>query len=376
MPLGLEPVAPLEVGDERFTPRQALEQVFVEALSRPPCLLSFSGGRDSSALLAVATDVARRHGLTLPIPATLVFPGSSEADEDAWQDAVLEHLGLPDRVRIEIGGSRLDAIGPVAEDVLRRHGLLWPFNTHFHVPIVEQAAGGTVVTGFAGDELALLSMAARAERFLARPHRPRVEDLLVLGLALSPRAVRTTVHRRRARGELGALPWLTDGGRHLATQAAGRQDGRVPLGWDAKVRKYLWRGRYFRVCVASFARIGEDHGVRVVHPFVDPRVLDALARAGGFAGFGDRDDLVGILFGDLLPEAVVTRPTKAAFTDSLWTDIAIDFARSWSGDGDLPACVDREALHRNWLGPDRHVMSTLLLQQAWLTSGSRGAAGG
>ena len=53
----------------------------LRALRRPPCLVSFSGGLDSSALLAVATAVARREGLDDPVPATLVVPGSPESDE-------------------------------------------------------------------------------------------------------------------------------------------------------------------------------------------------------------------------------------------------------------------------------------------------------
>src|SRR3954453_21831281 len=68
------------------TPREALEEVVGEALARPPCLVGFSGGRDSSAILALATYVARREGLPLPVPATYVFPGIRKADESSWQD--------------------------------------------------------------------------------------------------------------------------------------------------------------------------------------------------------------------------------------------------------------------------------------------------
>ena len=36
----------------------------------------------------------------------------------------------------------LDSVGPVAQAVLRRHGPLWPFNAHFHMPLLERASGG------------------------------------------------------------------------------------------------------------------------------------------------------------------------------------------------------------------------------------------
>ena len=39
------------------TPLSALEEAILPALEREPCLVSFSGGRDSSAVLAVATRV-------------------------------------------------------------------------------------------------------------------------------------------------------------------------------------------------------------------------------------------------------------------------------------------------------------------------------
>jgi asparagine synthase (glutamine-hydrolysing) len=133
------------------TSRAALERAVLPALRRGPCLVSFSGGRDSSAVLAVAVAVARREGLPLPVPVTHRFPSASETDEAAWQEQVIAQLGLEDWMRIELA-SELDAIGSVATAVIERHGLLWPCNTYFHEPIFEAAAGGSVLTGIGGDE--------------------------------------------------------------------------------------------------------------------------------------------------------------------------------------------------------------------------------
>lgn len=365
MPMGLEPVPPLARLELVRTPLEALGEVLAGALQRPPCLVSFSGGRDSSALLAVATWVARREGLPMPIPATLIFPDSEATREDEWQATVLGHLGLSDWVRITIH-DELDAVGPVATEMLERHGLFWPFNAHFHLPIIERAAGGTVVTGFGGDELARSSDSARAERLLTQWQRPQWSHALVIGLAASPRPVRTVVHRRRARDELQAQPWLTECGIRRVGRALGSSEAQIPLGWESKIRRWLWRDRYFRVCVESFAAMGDFHDTTIVHPFFDERVLDALARTGGFRGFGDRTHLMEHLFGDLLPEQVISRRTKGGFTDPLWTSTAIHFAREWSGGGLLAEFVDNAALKRHWGESDRNLLSTTLLQLAWI----------
>jgi hypothetical protein len=132
-------------------PRAALERAVLPALRRPPCLVSFSGGRDSSAILAVATAVARREGLALPIPATNRFPTADGTLETEWQERVIAYLGIEDWIRRDLT-DELDCVGPVATRVLRRHGVLWPCNTHFHDPLFEAAAGGSVLTGIGGDE--------------------------------------------------------------------------------------------------------------------------------------------------------------------------------------------------------------------------------
>ena len=86
--------------DPRVTPRAALELVVRRALQRPPCGVAFSGGRDSSLVLAIATHVARRDGLPDPVPITRVFPAIVEADEQEFQETVVRHLGLHDWHRV------------------------------------------------------------------------------------------------------------------------------------------------------------------------------------------------------------------------------------------------------------------------------------
>src|SRR5213078_2989334 len=75
-------------------PPAVLESALLEALARPPCVVAFSGGRDSSLLLAVAVRTARRHGLPEPVAATLRFPGRGDTDETGWQERVAQSLRL------------------------------------------------------------------------------------------------------------------------------------------------------------------------------------------------------------------------------------------------------------------------------------------
>ncbi len=133
-------------------PRRALEHVVRDALLRPPCGVAFSGGRDSSAVLAVATHVARRDGLPPPIPITKVFPLVPSAEEGSWQETVVRHLGLDDWQRVVIH-DELDLVGPLATANLIAHGVVWPPMIHGDVPVVELVRGGSVIDGEGGDEV-------------------------------------------------------------------------------------------------------------------------------------------------------------------------------------------------------------------------------
>jgi hypothetical protein len=88
--------APLDAEDVALTagPVQVLERLLLEALLEPPCIIGFSGGRDSSALLAVAVQVARREGLDLPVPVTKTYPDVPATDETDWQELVIRWLGV------------------------------------------------------------------------------------------------------------------------------------------------------------------------------------------------------------------------------------------------------------------------------------------
>ena len=122
-------------------------------LSRPPCIVSFSGGRDSSAVLAVATSVARREGLELPIPVSLRYANAPQTHEDEWQELVIRALGLQQWERLAMT-DELEFLGPVWKEVLQELGVVWPVNAGvMHRPIIPLARGGSLLTGFPGDWL-------------------------------------------------------------------------------------------------------------------------------------------------------------------------------------------------------------------------------
>ena len=107
------------------SPGAALRAALLTALRRPPCLVAFSGGRDSSLLLAVAAELAGQAGLRAPVAFTLRYPGDPAAAECGWQELVMRHLrarGLAVEWERRAIRDELDLIGPLAAPVLRGHG--------------------------------------------------------------------------------------------------------------------------------------------------------------------------------------------------------------------------------------------------------------
>ena len=266
----LEPVR----GDD---PRTAMERALLAPLQRGPCLVSFSGGRDSSAVLAVATAVARREGLQPPIPATLRFPSAADSAETEWQERMVAHLGLQDWIRLEMT-DELDCVGPVASAVLARHGLLWPPNAHFHAPLFERAGGGSFLTGIGGDELLGSSRWFHARRVLAGKVVPRPRDAFAVAFAIAPPRLRRLVTRRRMRAP---FPWLHE---HVIEQLERKladDEAAEPFGWRGGIL-YSASHRYLDVGTRSLAVMAAAEDVEPRSPLPGARVRlgarDAAAR--------------------------------------------------------------------------------------------------
>ena len=343
------------------TPRAALERAILPALQRGPCLVSFSGGRDSSAVLATAVAVARREGLPAPVPVTHRFPSADGTDEAAWQEQVVDHLGLEDWVRIELA-SELDAIGPVATAVIERHGLLWPCNTYFHAPIFEAAAGGSVLTGIGGDEALSDSSWAHVRDVLHGRVRPVPRDVRRVGFALAPAAVKREVVRRRLPD---LFPWLQPEARHEVERWVAADAVGEPLRWEHRFRHLLGSPTLERG-LAGLAALAADDDVAIAHPLHDPLFLATLAALPPARRHRSRSQAMADLVGDLLPAEVLRRSTKAHFAQVLWGDASRALATQWGGEGVDPALVDVDRLHALWSEPEPDTQTITLLQSVWM----------
>ena len=350
------------VGD----PRAALEEVVLAGLLRPPCLVSFSGGVDSSTVLALAAHVARREGLPPPIPATNQFPCLQEAQESRWQEQVIGHLHLRDWLRLEWREDELDILGPLATDILERHGILVPFNGHFHYPLLKRAAGGSLLTGIGGDELFETVRWATAANVVFARRRPRTGELPALALGLTPRRARAMlVSRRRSFGE---YHWIRDSPRRCLARAYVQWESRDPLRWDRSIREWWWPSRTLQSNRAGKRALAGDFDVVVESPLSAPTVLAACAHAGGALGLGARARALDGIVGDLLPRPILERRTKASFNGAFWGRYARAFVDRWDGRGVDPESVSEQGLREEWSKalPDAH--SFAQLQRAWLAS--------
>jgi len=369
-PTALEVHANILLGDDPGAPplpqardvgvRAALEEVMLPALRRPPAVVSFSGGRDSSAILAVATDVARRHGLDDPVPAIMRFPDAPATDETEWQELVLGHLAIERTEVIELR-DELDALGPTATAGLQRRGVRWPGNAYLHEPVLERAAGGSLLTGVGGDELFGSRASPHVWLFRAR-RRPNRGDPRALADAALPRRLRAA--RWRAR-EAPPFPWLTPARMDVLSRVIAREEVSWPHRWDRSV--VFWHAsRAFSAVTSAIPALAEAHDVLALNPFVEPPVLAELMRAGGATGFPSRTTAMRRLFGDLLPDALLARETKAAFSAPVWGPRARAFASDWSGEGVDPEEVDVDAVRGQWLSEKPDGRTILVLHAAWL----------
>ena len=368
IPVGSDPLTePLSEQAFLGTPRAALEAAVSSALRRPPCVVSFSGGVDSSVVLAVATHVARREGLPLPIPITNRFPALEEADEAEWQERVVAHLGIEDWPRLE-WDDELDILGPLATRILRRHGVLAPFNGHFHYPLYERAQGGSLLAGIGGDELFEAVSRATAARVLVHRDRPRPRELRSVAFALMPRRFRVAVLARRR--PFDRYQWIREPARRALAYAYASAECEDPLRSDVALRRWWWPSRMVQCNLASKRLLAADFDVRFGAPFLDPDVLCACSRAGGPVGLGrgSRGRGFEALVGDLLPHEILYRRSKASYNGAFWNRHARAFAERWDGQGLDLASVDPAQLRAQWAmsAPDAH--SYTQLHRAWLSS--------
>ena len=350
------PAAPL-------SPIEALEQALRPALEHAPCLVEFSGGRDSSVLLAVALRLARREGLPEPIAITHRFRGLEETDEDQWQELVIAHVGATEWEKLAIT-NELDLIGPGAQSSLRRYGVVWPPTAHAKAALRPAGSGGSVVTGEGGDEVLGPHRFATFRSVTSRAVPLRARTVGYAGLAIAPTAVRRRVMTGMHERQLG-IKWLKAEPLRSLTRVLADESASEPLDWRRALYRHLSLPSV-HYGMATLDRLAADSGWTNTHPFLDIAFLDALARVGGRRGFASRTAALRELFGDFLPDQVLARPTKATFGRVIFSDHSRAFVESWDGNGIDPELVDADALRATWQAATPHAMSSALLQSCWL----------
>ena len=353
---------PLTLPHVESSPRTVLEEHLREVLERTPCLVQFSGGRDSSALLALAIHVARRDGFDEPVAFTRRYPGITAADESAWQERVVRHLNVRDWERVEIH-DELDAIGPIAGPLVQRFGPLWPPAAHSNVPAFERARGGSVITGEGGDNVFGPQRTSVLLRTMIRRQRLNRAALSALWSAHAPRPLRRRALERKARSS-PRRQWLTPAAFEAFVDAHVRDELGQPLDWAASIGWQMgskaWQDGY-----RFMERLASDYDVELAHLLSDIRFVGSLRPIAGRLGFRSRADIMLRLFGDLLPEAILRRVDKAYFNASLFREPSRRFAVEWDAAWTLRDLVDPDSLRSTWRSELPHAGLITPLQAAW-----------
>ncbi|WP_156252159.1 asparagine synthase-related protein [Pseudactinotalea terrae] len=345
------------------SPREALAGVIRPALLDGPCYVTFSGGRDSSAVLAAATALARAEGLADPVPVTRRYPHIPDTDENEWQELVVSHLGLRDWIRLDLTDDETDLLGPTAQASIRRHGVLFPPALHSHGVVYQHMRGGSMLTGEGGDEV----LGARRVTPLTLLRRRRTPTLALLRRAcdaLLPRPLRAAAVRHELPvAELQS--WLLPDAANRHSRMLAAAEATEPLRFSDAIA-WVGRKRVWHTMDINQRIVASDYDVRAINPLIHPDFLAALARAGGFWGYNGRTSVMKALFADVLPPSVLTRGSKGAFNRAYSGRYTQAFAREWDGTGVDTSLVDVVALRSQWLSDTPTMSAAMLLHSAWL----------
>jgi asparagine synthase (glutamine-hydrolysing) len=254
-------------------------------------------------------------------------------------------LRVTDWVRLPAGDD-LDFVGPVATSVLRRHGLLHPANAYFHAPLLQEAAGGTLLTGAGGDQV------------LGRLRRPRRPWWWPNPAAAGP-----------------AFGWLRTPAARRVRWGLRREHRARPVRYENRPA-WAWGRRDLELTRQSLALLGRDTGTDVVHPLLEPEFLRAICGSGvSPESAGGRAGLLGQVFGGCYPDAVLRLRPKARFGEVFWRHHTRELLAGWSGGGVDPSVVDRARLRLEWDRPQPDLCTAMLVQQVWLATAAPLTAG-
>ncbi|HZZ87516.1 MAG TPA: hypothetical protein VFE13_04185, partial [Caulobacteraceae bacterium] len=180
----------------------------------------------------------------------------------------------------------------------------------------------------------------------------------------------TTLRRVRAlRADAPRFQWLQP---RAAVRARWQATGDLgdPADW---ARRICWQAgrRRLLLSLQTLAALAEGVDCVVCSPFTAARFLGGAARAGGRRGLGRRPEAMRALLGDLVPQALAQRRSKALFGDAFWTARARAAAAAWRGEAVDARVVDVAGLRQVLDRPEPQLLTALLLQHAVVS-----AAGG
>jgi asparagine synthetase B (glutamine-hydrolysing) len=344
---------------------QALEEAIRPALLRPPCVVEFSGGRDSSVVLAIAHHLAKREGLPPPLPFTRRHPGLPEANEDEWQDMVIGYLGITEWERHSAPGE-VDLLGPMATTSLRRWGVLWPPPAHTRKTELDLARGGSLLSGEGGDEVLGLHRLGALRLMMARKLPVSRANARHVAVALAPKRMRVEKLTQRLHQTLG-LSWLKPEVARRVAHRLAEDSASEPLDWRKAVRRHPFV-RGVHLAMDTLDVLAADAGVARINPLLHPAFINAVCRAGGTLGFTDRTSALRHLFPGLLPDAVLARTSKSRFNRAVFGDQSRAFVERWDGEGIDHDLVEADELRKLWSAEEPHAMTMPLLQACWLAT--------
>ena len=203
-----------------------------------------------------------------------------------------------------------------------------------------------------------------ARHIVRRRGRMSRAEWVAAAQTLTPGAVRQAVAYRRTH----CLPWLRPDADRAHRRAAAAEASAEPWRWDAAIRS-LPSQRFMTLGVPTVNAVVRAYGAEPLQPFGEPAFLEAMASWGGPTGLANRTAAMRLLCGDLLPDAVLRRHSKASFNRQTFGPRTREFAERWSGRGVDESRVDVERLRAEWLTDRPDGRSLGLLQDAWLADG-------
>jgi asparagine synthase (glutamine-hydrolysing) len=343
-----------------------LIDVIEQMLDDAPCYVMFSGGCDSSLVLAAALAACRRAGHSDPIPVTFRVAAAPATHEHEFQERVVAHLALHDRIVVEL---QADMLGQTATRALLQHGMVWPAPLLCQTPMLEQLDPGLVLSGEGGDEILgprRVTPALAVARRVRRERRTTWSELHLAVSALCPRAVRRPTVVADIT-ESYPTPWLSNELRQQLVERLVELYEAEPVP-PARYPPYSLGLPWVRDAHENIRAFHVAYGLRWKAPLHDPSFLGSLCGTVAWHEYRGRTTLLRRYFSSLLPDEIIERRSKAVFNDAYFAAETRAFARRWDGAG-VPDGVDGLWLKEHWTNASPiHGGTALLLHYAWLAS--------